>query len=203
MSHFLRYGLLLTLALLNACSTSTVTSTVTSPTTDWKAHQAALHSLDTWQLRGKLAVSTERSADSVNVSWSQTATTTELILSGPIGWGRASIRSDGEQLLLDRNGSQHTVRLDDSAAVQQLLGWPMPVALLPWWIRGLPAPQAAVESMTTDQGRLQTLSQQGWQLDYQSYQQHGDLVLPSKILFQGPQVSGKILVKQWTLGNAP
>ena len=199
MSHFLRYGLLLTLALLHACSTSPVAS----PTTDWKTHQAALYSLDNWQLRGKLAVRTESSADSVNVSWSQAAATTELILSGPIGWGRASIRSDGEQLLLDRNGSQHSVRLDDSAALRQLLGWPMPVALLPWWIRGLPAPQTAVDAMTTSQGRLQTLSQQGWQLNYESYQQQGDLVLPDKIRFQGPQVSGKILVKQWTLGSAP
>jgi outer membrane lipoprotein LolB len=198
MAYLPRSGLLLMLALLGACAAAPVAP----PSGDWQAQRTALVALDTWQLRGKLAVNTSHSADSVNINWSQAATTTELILSGPIGWGRASIHSDGKNLRLERNGEQHTVLLNDDTALEQLVGWPMPVALLPWWIRGLPAPDIPVDALELEQGQLRVLSQSGWQLTYERYQQVGDLQLPTKIRFQGAQAMGKILIKQWYLEPA-
>lgn len=199
MAYLPRTGLLLTLALLGACAAAPVTP----PGGDWQAHRSALIALDSWQLRGKLAVQTTHSADSVNISWNQAAATTELVLSGPIGWGRASIRSDGQSLQLERNGQQHSVMVDDDKALEQLLGWPMPVALLPWWIRGLPAADVPVDTLELEQGQLRVLSQGGWQLTYERYQAVGDLQLPAKIQFRSALASGKILIKQWQLTPAP
>ena len=187
------------LALLGACAAAPVTP----PATNWQAHRDALTALDNWQLRGKLAVATQNTADSVNVSWSQTSAITELILSGPIGWGRASIRSDGHTLQLERNGEKSTVMLSDERALQQLLGWPMPVALLPWWIRGLPAPDLPADVLELQEGKLKVLAQQGWQLTYERYQQVGELQLPGKIRFHSAGAEGKILIKQWLLDPTP
>ncbi|MCX2982484.1 outer membrane lipoprotein LolB [Halieaceae bacterium IMCC14734] len=199
MTYLSRSSMLLMLALLGACAAAPLTPAGA----DWQTNRDALTALDNWQLRGKLAVVTQDSADSVNVNWNQQGAITHLILSGPIGWGRASINSDGQTLQLERNGETSTVMLDDERALVRLLGWPMPVALLPWWIRGLPAPDLPVDVLELQQGQLRVLSQQGWQLTYERYQPVGELQLPSKIRFRSEGAEGKILIKQWLPDPTP
>ena len=44
-----------------------------------------------------------------------------------------------------RDGEWQTMPATD-AALEQLTGWPLPLDLLPWWVRGIPAP--TVKPMT-------------------------------------------------------
>ena len=59
--------------------------------------------MDNWHMSGKLAVRSNTAAESVRINWSQTGALTRLVLSGPIGWGRAVLVADKETLRLERN----------------------------------------------------------------------------------------------------
>ena len=155
--------------------------------------------MEQWQLSGKLAVKTSTSADTVRINWIQNGPRTRLVLSGPVGWGRAIVVADGENLSLERNGQQQTMALDDPEFLERELGWAMPTAMLPYWVRGLPAPGVEIGGRLFSAGRLTQLQQSGWFLHYEQYQQVGPLVLPARITFQGETASGKILIKQWLL----
>ena len=167
----------------------------------WQQHRARLAALEHWQFSGKMAIKTATSAESVRISWHQGGQQSHLVLSGPVGWGRATITTDGKTLQLQRNGEQKTLALDDHGALERELGWALPAAQLPYWVKGLPAPGEPIDRQTLKQGRLLELHQAGWVLYYEQYQQVGQLTLPSKIVFEGKSSNGKILLKHWTLDS--
>ena len=118
-----------------------------------------------------------------------------------MGWGRATVIAENQTLVVERDGQRRHMNISDSAALERELGWNMPAALLPYWIRGIPAPGVKIGQRAVAQGRLTTLQQSGWSLTYESYQQVDHLILPAKITFEGESASGKIIIKQWTLGE--
>ncbi|MCZ6831152.1 MAG: lipoprotein insertase outer membrane protein LolB [Gammaproteobacteria bacterium] len=184
-----------------ACTVAACTSTATLPPaeTDWPSRQALLAKLDNWQLSGKLAVKTRTGAETARIDWQQTGTRTHLTLTGPGGWGRATVIADKHTLLLEKDGQQRLLDLADSAALERELGWDMPAAMLSYWIRGIPAPGIEIEAQALSGGRLSLLQQSGWSLHYERYQQVGHLTLPARIIFKGKSASGKIIIKQWKL----
>ena len=70
---------------------------------------------------------------------------------------------------------------------------------LPWWLRGLPAPQLPADRSELDGGRLALLEQAGWTVEYAEYQWVEELQLPRTIRFRREGVEGKILLKSWLL----
>ena len=106
-------------AVLVAVCVAACTSTPELPPVagDWPARRAQLEQLDHWQLSGKLAVKTQSGADSARISWQQVGTQTYLTLSGPGGWGRATVIANKDSLLLERDGQQQHLNLADAAEV--------------------------------------------------------------------------------------
>jgi outer membrane lipoprotein LolB len=186
---------------LMAACVAACTSTPALPpdSSDWTTRRAQLEQLEHWQFSGKLAVKTQTSADSARINWQQQGAQTLLTLTGPGGWGRATVTADGHTLVLEKDGQQQRMNLADSAELERKLGWNMPAALLPHWIKGIPAPGVDIAAQTLDAGRLSQLEQAGWTLHYEQYQQMGQYSLPAKIRFEGASASGKILIKHWVL----
>ena len=51
------------------------------------------------------------------------------------------------------------------ALTRQALGWALPLSLLQYWVRGLPAPGSLPAQVERDSsGRLQALTQNGWRV---------------------------------------
>jgi outer membrane lipoprotein LolB len=193
----------LAMGVLAACTLAACSTTQPLPTdTQWRTHRAQLETLDHWQFSGKLAVKTPHGADTANINWQQHGEETRLTLSGPAGWGRATVTANADILVLEKDGSRRTMALDDSQSLERELGWDMPAALLPFWIRGMPAPGVNVAAQALVQGRLSTLEQSGWSLRYDKYQQVGQISLPARITFDGYNTSGKIILKQWLLDDS-
>ena len=86
----------LAIATLAACSLAACTSsTLPLPSEkEWTQHQAELQRLENWQFSGKLAVVTRNGAETARINWQQTGAQTRLTLSGPVGWGRATVSRD-------------------------------------------------------------------------------------------------------------
>ena len=120
-------------------------------------------------------------------------------LSGPVGMKQFRLVSEGAEIRIFKDG--HWQSLDSAEqALQEQLGWSLPLQYLPWWLRGLPAPQLRPDELDISAGRLRSLRQAGWTVEYPDYQVINTHTLPRTILFRREQVEGKILLKQWTLG---
>ena len=183
------------LAIIAGCATAPM-ETMTSA--DWPSHREMVAAIPDWSFSGKVAISTGRGAESARMRWSQQGEDLQLEVSGPIGVKRVVFVREGSRLRVFEDNQWRTLTVAE-ATLEEQLGWPLPLDLLPWWVRGLPAPHPPAIDMAISDGRLQKLNQAGWELEYSSYEQVDDIALPGKLLFRRGEVSGKILFKQWKL----
>ena len=165
---------------------------------NWAAHRESLTSLRVWSFSGRVAVKTAQGADTARMRWRQEAEDLEMTLSGPAGFKQATLVREDSALSLLRNGER--VPLDEQDdAIEREFGWTLPLDYLPWWLRGLPAPQLPASRSEIDAGRLSRLVQAGWTVEYPDYQWVEGRQLPRTIRFRREGVEGKILLKDWVL----
>ena len=170
---------------------------------DWDSRRAALEALDEWTLRGKLALRTSDRSESASVIWHQAGNQAELHLSGPLGAGATRVSSDGRQLVVTQDGRADAYDISTPDAVAASTGWNLPVKALPYWVRGLPAPDPAPSATTVDAGLMQRLEQAGWQVQYQRYQNVAGRLLPAKIAIESGDTRARLVIRSWELADTP
>ena len=168
------------------------------PEMGWQQRQQLLTKLADWSFSGKVLVKTADSADSARLHWQQQANDLELRLSGPVGLKEVSVRRRDGQVSVLRDGKWQTMGTTDDA-LRREFGWSLPLAYLPWWLKGLPSPAITSRQTRGNNGELGQLQQAGWTLDYLEYQAVEQHWLPARIDFSRGEVKGKILLKHWTL----
>ena len=96
--------------------------------------------LANWAVRGRIGIRLPDTADSAYLNWQHCGEREEIRLSGPLGQGAAQLFSQpGSAMLQLASGEQHWAP-DASTLLAGQLGWPVPLASLGYWVRGLPAP---------------------------------------------------------------
>ncbi len=182
---------LLLLALLNGCA-----GTPALDSGEWTEHRDAVGALQNWGFSGRIAVSTQAGGDTASLRWQQRRDNFAMTLSGPMGLKEATLLREEGELILLRNGERRRLAPEDDL-LRAEFGWRLPLDYLPWWLRGLPAPGPARQQLAD--GRLAWLEQDGWRIEYAEYRDIDNTRLPRVIRFQRADVSGKILLKRWTL----
>ncbi|MEE4661582.1 MAG: lipoprotein insertase outer membrane protein LolB [Halieaceae bacterium] len=158
---------------------------------------ATLSGLSAFKVNGRIAVQTATDASSAAITWLQRSDTdATLTLSGPLGMQATTLRRDGEQISLQQ-GDEIRWLEPEQLLSGEAPDWPLPLAELGWWLRGLPAPAQAARQIRSGD-RLSRLEQSGWTLQYEEYQTFNGLPLPRRIRFSRDDVSGKLLLKNWT-----
>jgi outer membrane lipoprotein LolB len=196
MPFLLRLGsLLVAINVLLACTTQ---PPAPSTATNWTQHRDAVAALSSWEFAGKVSIKTATSAENARLRWSQQPDKLRLEVSGPMGLQPFVLEREGSSLRVFRDKHWQSLATA-TGALEAELGWPLPLPLLSWWLRGLPDPAVAVTTRELSDGRLQTLEQDGWLLRYDAYAEVDGIKLPSRIRFQREDVSGKILLKRWTI----
>ena len=118
-------------------------------------------------------------------------------MEGPLGAGGVQVTSDGSRLSIVNSKGE---RLDSDAARAELvsrLGFEPPMASLRYWVLGVPDPaQPATETLDSQQ-RLQSLQQNGWQVDYGSYMPVNGGWLPARLTLQRAGVRVRLVVDGW------
>ncbi len=181
---------LLLIALLGACASTP------TPDSDWNLHREQLAALESWTFNGRIAVRTTEGGDTASLRWQQQRDDISMTLAGPMGMKQTTLLREGGRLSLQQ-GDQTLPLLPGDDPLQREFGWSLPLDYLPWWLRGLPAPGPSREALAN--GRLSSLEQAGWRLDYADYQAVDGIQLPRIIRFERDEVSGKILLKNWSL----
>lgn len=163
------------------------------------SRQQALKSLTHWEAKGRLAVTQNQKGGNASFVWYQRGDSYEIKLFGPFGSGAVSISGRaGKVVLTEKNGRQTTADSPERL-LKKIAGWEVPLTGLSYWLRGLPVPGQPLQTQKLDSnGLLQQLTQQGWEIDYESYSDNnGPLPLPNRLRLKNGPLKIKMVVTAW------
>lgn len=173
------------------------------PTNPWQERQRVMANMQSWDMNGRAALRFRGDAWTFGLGWLQknkqqytlqiknpvTGTIIGLLEQSP---GKAVLRSQGRV---------HT-GIDAERLLEQKMRVKMPVNGMPYWIRGVMAPQYPKGQVKLDgQGRPTQIIQSGWVIDYANYQGNGYAAMPGKVDITRAEdkVKVKVLTKQWKI----
>ena len=204
LAYWGRPGLLwiVAVAVVAGCRTVPVQQPPVTAAQPWDATRSQLQARDHFALKGKVAVAAGKDGFSASLRWTQDGTRSQVSLEGPLGVGAVQITADGNNLSIVNSRGDH---LDSDAARADLvarLGFDPPLGSLRYWILGVPDPAVpSKEALDPQQQRLQSLEQDGWQIDYGGYMPDGASgsgSLPAKMTVQRSGVRVRVIVDGWS-----
>lgn len=168
----------------------------------WHLRQVAMQDLSVWQVDGRTAVSSDQGGGKLALRWSQDGRHFDIRLMTFFGQQQARLEgvSGGHSRLL--RPDQPPVQADnEDQLMQEALGWSLPLTGLRYWVMGLAQPGVALRKAVDNQGRLIWLEQDGWRIDYTSYQSVAGLSLPHKLRLKHGQLSARLVLDSWSFAQ--
>jgi len=133
-------------------------------------------------------------AASGRITWQHDAASDDLLFSAPLGQGVARIVWRDSVASLTTSDQKLYQANDVETLTEQVLGWRLPLAGLPDWVRGRAAAGAPAQTQLDGSQRLVELRQSGWlvELGYGS-----DTGLPSRLRMSRQDVELRLVIDQW------
>lgn len=169
------------------------------PEPDWERVAAQLARLERFTVHGRVAVATAEGGFSASMYWEQDGARYRLRLSGPFGRGAVEVAGAPGCVEL-RTDEEVLTAADARELLERTLGWSLPVEGLRYWARGIPDPDAPVERLELEHGRLSRLEQSGWRVEVRGYAQQGPYTLPAKMHLSSDYAEVRLAVSRWTTG---
>lgn len=111
-------------------------------------------------LSGKLSVVYDGHGFFGNLRWRHGPDSDDMMLLTPLGQGVAQLVRDGGGVTLTTAERKIYQAPDAESLTEEVLGWRLPLAGLPYWVRGIPAPGA----FERENGGLR---QGGWSIEWE------------------------------------
>jgi len=146
-----------------------------------------------FDLSGRLAARYGKEAFSGNIAWRHAKSADEMLITSSLGAGVARIVRDGDSVVLTTAEPREYQATDAEALTEQVLGFRLPLAGLADWVRGRPSDQAAAKADYDAQGRLSSLEERGWKIEYQEYEGK----LPSRLRLTYPDIELRLAIAKW------
>ena len=146
-----------------------------------------------FELSGRLAARYGAESFSGNLAWRHAERNDELLISTPIGQGVARIVREGDAVVLTTAEPREYRAADAESITEQVLGFRLPLAGLADWVRARPSGDASFQEHRSPDGRLQSLEQSGWRIEYQEY----DGERPSRLRLLYPGIELRLAISQW------
>ena len=218
--HPNRFIVFITILLLTGCA-GTTTNKTKIPDSDasreykaaqWNDLQQLNSNILSWSLKGKIGVKSGSKGGSATLNWDYGKTGQEIELYGPFGGGRVHITVAENTATLKDTKGQIIQGKSAQDVLFQRLGWHIPFEELILWSRGLPN-EGATDIVTDDSGRLQSLNQGIWHVEYLEHRTTNNYTLPRKLTisslpgklevydddgnYLGDQFTVKVIFKRW------
>ena len=165
---------------------------------------AWLGSRPDWSFAGRVAVNANGKGGSGRIDWQQTGAGYLVALSAPVtrqSWRLSGdLQSRGARLEGLEGGPREGS--DADRLLREATGWDIPVASMVHWVRGVADPSVPPEAMEYDtEGRLRTLTQQGWRVDYLDWfpAEGAQPRMPRRMEARRQGATVKVAVDQWQL----
>lgn len=150
-----------------------------------------------FRLDGRLSVKTGSQNLSGSLAWRRAGGEEVLLLSGPLGQGAVEIRRQGAQLVLRLADGTVLNDASDEALMERAIGLRLPLAGLVWWLSALPRPGAEFAAAAGGDGRLASLDQDGWHIEYSRYRELDGRWLPGRIFARQGELEFRLVVDSW------
>lgn len=165
------------------CAVAPLRPPADDPGAAYRERVREMRRVDAWELRGRLAVKTNKRGESISILWRRRGEDDHYInLYGPMGAGRVILTQDGDGATLrDNKGKTHH---DDSAEtlLYRVVGWRVPFQSMQHWALGVAAPGGEPEIELDRWGRLTSLTQNGWRIQFQAYHYIDGQDMPRKLV---------------------
>lgn len=182
--------LIAVLLLLSACIGQ---QTKKFPIGAWQVRRSELLAIQDWSFQGKLALKSDRGNANLKVGWTQHREKYELILTGPLGQVLIKVYGENGKVTLVSAGSEPVSSEDAESLIYENWGWQLPVSQMPFWVRGIPAPDFPHQADYNSDGSLRQLRQLGWEIRFLKYQEQ----LPVRLEMLTSEISLLLVVKEW------
>jgi len=149
-----------------------------------------------FELTGRVAVRSDREAASGRLFWRHGPDFDELIITTPLGQGIAEITRRAERYTLTTADSRRLTASDPEALTEQVLGWRLPLAGMPDWVRGRAYPGAKSEVIYGRNGHPQLIRQLGWRIEYLAYDDQAGL--PSRLRLTRDGLDLRLTIDSWS-----
>ena len=179
----------------------------------WQQHRANVAAISAWNVKGIMAVRTDAQRGNVSLTWDYQPARQKIELYGPFGSGRVQIIADENEAVLQTTRGESVRGADAADVLYAQLGWQVPFAQLQFWVRGIPAHARTSEISVDRAGRLKTLQQDNWRIEYADYAVHDGITLPRTMtltaergslavfdrdgIYVGDNLEIKVVLKRW------
>ncbi|MDG0968379.1 MAG: lipoprotein insertase outer membrane protein LolB [Porticoccaceae bacterium] len=153
--------------------------------------------IEHWQAKGKLGFKSPDGGGSASVTWLQANETYHITFRGPFLSGTTVVRGDHHMAEIQQNNT--STQLPPSELASQVIGLPIPIDQLHYWLKGLSAPQGDQISDVRYylDGSLAGFMQSQWQLSFLAYQDTEMGRLPRKIIAEKGELNLKLVITKW------
>jgi outer membrane lipoprotein LolB len=189
---------------LAACSSINDLPVTDESYRDWDRHRAQLSTINSWEIHARSAIFVEQEVYQVGINWQREINQFVIVIEAPFGQGvfriESGLQGDGmPPIKLSLPDGQ--VYFDDSAEalLKEVLGWSIPVSGLKSWIKGLPLINTDYSFDLRADGRLKSLRQDDWVINYLEYFSSDNTAqgLPRKMYLKHQDLALKIVIDRW------
>lgn len=174
------------------------TAETLSPALMHERHMQAIADITQFSLKGRMGIQSEGKGYSVGTQWAHQPDQNVIKILSPIGSEVANIESNADEVRLTTQDGKVYSAKDAETLTQDTLGWKLPMQGLEDWALGRPTKKLAEMIEWDKQGRITSMQQNGWKIEYPEYVQVGNYQLPKKIFLTHPKLNLKMVVETWS-----
>jgi len=146
-----------------------------------------------FEFTGRISVRHGDARYVANIAWQHDAAHDEILLSSPLGQGLAELSRDATGARLRTADQRRIDAADWEGLALQAFGAELPLAMLPRWIVA-DAPEGAQRDGA---GRPLAFRQDGWSVDYGSYESDAAEALPQFIAVKRADIELRMKIDAW------
>jgi outer membrane lipoprotein LolB len=192
--------LLLAIAVLLSACTQAPKIDPDLKTQFWLEQQIAASAIQSWQIKGRVAVKNDKESGTVTLFWNQNLNEYELRFIAPLGQGTYILTGSAAGVVM-QTAKESIIKANSAEQLlRETLGWDVHLNGLKYWVRGLPEPDVHYSNLLLDdKGRLINLEQSGFHVSVSSYINQGDISLPKKIKIKSDNIQLKVAIQDWQI----
>ena len=146
-----------------------------------------------FDLLGRIAARYANDAFSGNVQWRHAVSGDEMLITTPMGQGVARIVRQGDAVQLTTADGKEYRAPDAESLTERTLGFRLPLEGLADWVRGQPSGDSPARVEKGPDGKLRSLEQRGWKIDYLQYE--GERPSLMRLTYQGIEL--RFALTEW------
>ncbi len=175
---------------------------------DLAQRRAALASVASWDMRGRLLVDTgDRAVQGLRFNWRQDDDALRLVVRNPLGAGILQVAGRVDALTVTARGETRTLT-NPEVELSELVCWWLPIASLPHWLLGFPDPEFRAATEPGSDGTLAALDQRLWHVAYPTYQlgtvngTADQVLVPRRIDLTHGELTLQLTIDDWEAASA-